>query len=104
MTDEEVDYMKDKCQNYKNDVLYFVSYDLETKISLFYGTCGDYNMYYIKTVISDCEVNVFVGETCITYKNDGFYYIGSINKNDNVDRIDFIIKNADNTVVYSYYL
>lgn len=104
LTDDEVDYMEEKCDdNFKNPI-YYISIDDSVYITLFKGYNENTNFYYIKLDTTESEVTVNINGDVSTFNSKGFYYVGCIDKGASIDRIDFILSNTEGSIVYTYYL
>lgn len=104
LTDDEIDYMEEKCINYIEKPIYYVSIRKDIYISLFYGGDSDTNFYYIKLDTTENIVTVTIGETTYSYDSKGFYYVGCIEEGQNIEKIEFTISRDGSEYVYIYYL
>lgn len=104
LTDDEIDYMDEKCDIEVEKPIYYFSLEKEVHVSLFYGGDSDTNFYYIKLDTTFSNVTVTIGETTYSYDSKGFYYVGCIEEGQNIEKIEFTISKDGSEYVYIYYL
>lgn len=104
LTDDEIDYMLERCDKKDEKPLYYINFEKNTFLTLFFGDDENTNFYYIKLDTIGSEVTVTINEETSTFNSNGFYYVGCIEKGQCVEKIDIVISRGDSTFVYAYYL
>ncbi len=102
LTAEEVEMMDEKCDRTQTKPLYYVNLDGKTFVTIFTGSDESNDYYYLKLDIEEYNVIVNIGEEEITLNEDGFYFIGSVENNSDVDSLFITITDGQFSRTYEY--
>ena len=104
LTEEETNIVLEKCNMNDSKPVYYVSYDESIFVSIFCGYNTGVNYYYAKTDGINFPVIVMIGSEEVSLEEKGFYYIGRIEENSDISKIEIVINTNDTTYTYEYYL